>query len=107
MRFLIDAQLPPKLKDWFTRYGFIVEHVAEVLSPDAPDSKVIAHAVSNDMIIVSKDSDFVTMVNDGHPQLLWVRVGNASTANLLIQFDQKWPDLQTQLETGQPIVELI
>lgn len=40
MRFLIDAQLPTVLCEWFEEWGFEAEHVAERLADRLPMAKL-------------------------------------------------------------------
>ena len=56
MKFLIDAQLPPRLVGWLTARGFEATHVAEM--PNGlrmPDAEIWEHASHEGSVIVSKD----------------------------------------------------
>ena len=49
---------------------------------EADDDIIWAHAAEHEFVIVSKDSDFHDLaVRNGHPpKVVWLRVGNCSTA---------------------------
>ncbi|NIJ09031.1 putative nuclease of putative toxin-antitoxin system [Sphingomonas vulcanisoli] len=44
MRFLIDAQLPPALCDWFADKGYGAEHVSAALGGQTPDGVIADYA---------------------------------------------------------------
>ncbi len=48
----------------------------------ATDSEIWAYARQNDFTVVSKDDDFrsLSLVNGAPPKVIWLRIGNASTA---------------------------
>jgi predicted nuclease of predicted toxin-antitoxin system len=56
-------------------------HVRDCSLKNADDAKVWAYAKANDMVIVSKDSDFKERaLLEGPPaKFIWVRLGNCST----------------------------
>jgi predicted nuclease of predicted toxin-antitoxin system len=79
MRFLIDAQLSPALVGWLRSKGHEAEHVSVALSETAPDQTIVAHAAGCGAIIVSKDGDFVELLEarSHAPTLLYICMGNA------------------------------
>ncbi len=58
MKFLVDAQLPPALKDWFRIHGYEARHVQDVGLLDAKDGAIWEHALAGNAAIVTKDEDF-------------------------------------------------
>jgi predicted nuclease of predicted toxin-antitoxin system len=81
VKLLFDANLSkhlvPALDDLFP--GSI--HVEDAgLGPD--DELIWAHAKANGFAIVSKDTDFYRMsvLWGGPPKVIWLRIGNSSTA---------------------------
>jgi predicted nuclease of predicted toxin-antitoxin system len=78
MRFLIDAQLPPALARWIESLGHKAEHVADIGMNDANDREIWLWARETNAIIISKDSDFVTLVTleENCPPVIWIRLGN-------------------------------
>lgn len=106
MRFVVDAQLPPRLADWLRARGHVSEHVDETLGLQASDSAIVAH--SNGAVIVSKDGDFAQGFDlaDAGAQLLWIRIGNCSNRALLEAMERTWPEVEKALMAGDPVVEI-
>ena len=84
MRFLVDANLPPRLVGWLIEQGHEAGYSDDLLGPSASDTAIFAAAEESDAVIVSKDRDFRLLVQPPPPpQLLWVRLGNATNARLV------------------------
>jgi len=86
VRFLVDAQLPPRLVDLLADAGHDAIHTATLTRGNAStDDEVVARAEADDRVVVTKDIDF----RDGHllrqkpRRLLLVRTGNITNAALL------------------------
>lgn len=108
MRFLIDEQLSRKLLRWFADKAQHAEHVADVLGQAASDHAIAAYARRNGAVIVSKDFDFVDMLEGVEgPRLLWVRTGNLRTGALIERLEAGWPHIEAELTKGRPVVELL
>ena len=58
MRFLIDAQLPPRLARRLAQLGHDVTHVADLGLTSATDQQIWNAAVERAAILVTKDQDF-------------------------------------------------
>lgn len=91
MRFLLDAQLPPRLARQLASGGHDVVHTSEL--PDGnrtSDAEIARSADAEDRVVVTKDSDF----RDGHllrstpRRLLIVATGNISNDDLLALFSE-------------------
>jgi predicted nuclease of predicted toxin-antitoxin system len=84
MKFLIDAQLPRRFAVWLTEAGHDALHTLDLpLKNQTPDSEVIARAMRDKRIVVSKDDDFVqTFILTGEPSLLLISTGNIANAEL-------------------------
>ena len=62
MKFLVDNQLPPALARLIdSEFGADAVHVAEVGLRDATDAELWAYASDQDLILISKDEDFVDL----------------------------------------------
>lgn len=108
MRFLIDAQLSPRLAEYLRGLGHEAEHVALCLGERTPDRQVADYAVTTSAVLVSKDADFVELVERrGVPSLLWVRTGNSSHHLLVARLKSQWTRLLAELDAGKLIIELI
>lgn len=107
MRFLIDEQLSRKLVAWFKSKSHEAEHVEDVLGKAAGDHAIAAYALSRRAVIVSKDLDFLDIVdNDETLNLLWVRTGNMRTKALIARLEADWARIEAALGSGQRVVEL-
>ena len=76
MRFLVDANLSPRIAEILTSSGHDGLHVRDVGLLTASDEKIMAHASADDRVIVSADSDFATMLALGGmtvPSLILLR----------------------------------
>lgn len=84
MKFLIDAQLPRRLAVWLTEAGHDARHTLDLpLGNRTPDSEVIACAMREARVVVSKDDDFVqSFLITGQPSLLLISTGNIANVEL-------------------------
>ncbi|HWA63678.1 MAG TPA: DUF5615 family PIN-like protein [Caulobacteraceae bacterium] len=103
---MIDQQLPAALGRWFEAKGHEAVHVRDLGLQSAPDAALWTWAVANAAVIVSKDEDFVSLRSRrGGPQVLWLRIGNATNASLVRHLEAIWPVALRCLEEGESIVE--
>jgi predicted nuclease of predicted toxin-antitoxin system len=108
VRFLIDAQLPPALKDLFIEAGYDAAHVAEVGMLTESDARIGAYAAEAGMIIATKDEDFVTTrrLSPRAPRVVWIRIGNATSRVLRTTMEPLMPETLSALAAGEGIVEI-
>ncbi len=104
MRFLVDAQLPPALARWIAAQGHVAEHVAIALAPTEPDVAIVHYAIENGAVIITKDSDFLTLAPP--PPVLIVATGNITNQALLALFGDRFATAVEELANGQPVVEI-
>lgn len=107
--YWVDAQLPPQLAAWLS-WTFKVEAYAlrDLQLRDADDEHIFQQARQANMVIISKDSDFVEMVLRFGipPQLLWVTCGNVTNQRLQNLFNQVFLQAQALLVSGEAVVEI-
>jgi predicted nuclease of predicted toxin-antitoxin system len=108
MRFLIDAQLPPALARWIADHGQQADHVADLQLADSSDREIWNQARQTGAVIVSKDSDFVTLatLEDEGPAVVWLRLGNTRRKALLEWFGPLLPKILSMLEQGEKLIEI-
>ena len=85
MRFLVAAQLLRKLAVWLLEPGQDAIHTLELPACNATsDAEVVACAIREQRIVVTKDADFVhSFLISGRPPMLWlIPTGNISNARL-------------------------
>lgn len=81
MKFLIDAHLPPSLKEIFRAAGHDAIHTTDLADRNLTRDGVLNEiSVSEERVVVTKDSDFYhSHLLQGRPwKLLFVRTGNLS-----------------------------
>jgi len=82
-------------------------HVGDVGLREGTDAQVWAYASENDVVLISKDDDFVTLYSKTpSARLLWIRIGNCRRAFLLKVFSEQWQRLLARFESGDRFVEL-
>ena len=84
MRFLVDAQLPRRFAVWLTEAGHDALHTLDMpLKNRTPDTEVVARAMRDGRVVVSKDDDFVqAFLLTGKPPLLLISTGNIANSEL-------------------------
>jgi predicted nuclease of predicted toxin-antitoxin system len=104
MRFLVDTQLPPALARWIAAQDHAAEHVAIALAPTEPDAAIVQHAIENGAVIITEDSDFLTLAPP--PPMLIVTTGNITNQVLIALFGERFDTAVGQLAKGQTVVEI-
>ena len=108
MKFLVDAQRPPALAEWLCKTGYEAHHVRDVALRDADDAEIRAYASRTGAMVVTKDCDFVPTneTQEKVIQVVWVRIGNATTRAVLERIQTAWPQLLAHPNEGTQLVEL-
>jgi predicted nuclease of predicted toxin-antitoxin system len=81
MKFLVDAQLPHRLARELATAGHDTVHTSDLPARNrTPDGEVVALAVREGRVVVTKDNDFVTsfLLKGLPPKLLLISTGNIS-----------------------------
>ena len=105
----IDAQLSPALAPWLSEtFGVTAHAVRDLGLRDAKDLAIFHAAREAGAVIMSKDSDFVLLLErfGPPPQILWVTCGNTSNARLRDVLLKSFPEARTRLEQGESLVEI-
>jgi len=84
MKFLVDAQLPRRIANWLNEVGQDALHTLDLPRKNlTTDSEIIARAMQDGRIVISKDADFVqSFLIAGEPLLLLISTGNINNADL-------------------------
>jgi predicted nuclease of predicted toxin-antitoxin system len=108
VRFLVDNQLPKRLADWLREQGHDAEHLLEVGLAQSKDNPVWLYAREHKAVVVSKDEDYAEWVRRGRPgpSVVWIRLGNATSRELIRWITPLFPIALRQLEAGARLVEL-
>jgi predicted nuclease of predicted toxin-antitoxin system len=105
----VDAQLPPTLAAWIVEtFGVTALSLKELGLRDAKDTEIFEAAVQPNLVIMTKDSDFVDLVCrlGSPPQILWLTCGNVTNQNLRRILTSTLPQAILQLQQGESVVEI-
>jgi len=95
-RYLIDENLPYYFKLWNTDQ---FEHVFDIRNIKT-DNEIWEYAKKNQLIIVTKDSDFSNriMYNTPPPKVIHIRSGNLRIKQLHSLLMNSWKDIEVEVE---------
>ena len=89
-------------------FGTEAHPVRDLGLRDAKDREIFLAARQAEAIILTKDSDFVFLLDQlgPPPQVLWLTVGNTSNPRLKEVLMKSFPTAQSLLLRGEPLVEV-
>lgn len=105
----LDAQLPPSIATWITAtFGMETHAVRDLGLRDAKDPVIFQAARAADAVVMTKDNDFVELVQrlGSPPKVLWLTCGNTSNARLRMILTRELPTAVARLESGDSLVEI-
>ena len=105
----LDAQLPPSVAEWITAtFGIEAHAVRDLGLRDAKDPPIFEAARAAGAMVMTKDSDFVEMLQrlGPPPKVLWMTCGNTSNARLREILSNQLPAAVARLESGESSVEI-
>lgn len=110
MKVWIDAQLSPALARWVSEHFEDIEATAvrELGLSDAEDIEIFEAACQAQAVVMSKDGDFVDLVHrrGSPPQMLWIRCGNTSNAQMREILSRTLLPAIHMLQHGERVVEI-
>ncbi len=86
MKFLIDAQLPQRLSEIFSEYGYDTIHTLQLPNKNrTTDTQIIKIANLQNRVIITKDKDFLQshLLFKNPQKLIIITTGNISNDALL------------------------
>jgi predicted nuclease of predicted toxin-antitoxin system len=105
----IDAHLSPAIATWITAtFGITAVALRDLGLRDAEDPDIFEAAKAQGVIFITKDSDFVDLVErlEAPPQIIWLTCGNTSNAHLREILSLTLLDALELLESGEKLVEI-
>jgi len=105
----VDAQLSPAIAPWIEdAFGVPARAVRDLGLRDARDGLIFAAARDADAIVLTKDSDFVRLLEQRGPppRVIWLTCGNTSNSRLKEVLSERLLQALSQLEAGESMVEL-
>ena len=109
MTIWVDAHLSPAIAVWITStFGITALALRDVGLRDAEDFEIFKVAKAQGVIFITKDSDFVDLVDrlGTPPQIIWLTCGNTSNARLKVILSVTLPEALTLLQAGEKLVEI-
>jgi len=109
MNFWVDAQLSPALAPWLTgQFSVQAYSVKHLGYRDAADRVIFAAARDARAVVITKDSDFISLLEQHGPppQVLWVTLGNTSNAHMKAVLSRTFERAVLLLRAGEPLVEI-
>ncbi|MFN9176520.1 MAG: DUF5615 family PIN-like protein, partial [Synechocystis sp.] len=85
MTIWIDAHLSPAIATWIkSKFGIEAVALRDLGLRDAEDPEIFEAAKAQNAIVMTKDSDFVDLVErlGSPPQIIWLTCGNTSNIRL-------------------------
>jgi predicted nuclease of predicted toxin-antitoxin system len=105
----LDAHLSPALAAWLTAHcGVACMSVRDLGLRDAGDRQIFMAARDAGVVVVTKDADFVRLLEQlgPPPQVLWLTCGNTSNMRLRHLIADNWSEIRSLLSKGESLVEL-
>lgn len=109
MRIWIDAQLSPALALWIGQtFDIAAVALRDIGLRDVTDREIFLAAKQKSAIVMTKDADFVKLIEDlgPPPQVIWITCGNTSNAHLRKLLRTALPRILTMLSSGETLVEV-
>lgn len=108
MKFLVDANLSPRLALSLTESGHDAVHVADLGMSRATDTEIAAVATRDNRVIISADTDFGTLLamsGATRPSVLLIRLTSPRYADPLAALVQaNLPAVVDALDAGAVVV---
>ncbi|MFZ9737638.1 MAG: DUF5615 family PIN-like protein [Prochlorotrichaceae cyanobacterium] len=106
----IDAHISPGIAAWVSLKFAGVRAIAlrDLGLRDAEDPEIFEAARNQSVIFMTKDSDFVDLVDrlGPPPQIIWLTCGNTSNARLREILASVLPQALEMLQSGDRLVEI-
>jgi predicted nuclease of predicted toxin-antitoxin system len=105
----VDAQLSPAIAIWM-RQEFAVSAIAirDLGLRDATDREIFLAAKQEDVVVMTKDRDFLQLLDElgPPPKVLWITCGNTSNARLQEILSHTLSNALALFEVGERLVEI-
>ena len=104
----LDAQISPSLSEWITKeFSMPCFALRDLGLRDAIDAFIFERAKKENVILITKDSDFVDLVSrlNAPPKIIYLTCGNTSNGRLKEIFKNKLKIAIALLE-NEPLVEI-
>ncbi len=109
MKIWVDAQLSPAIATWLEQnFGIEARAVRDLGLRKASDREIFLAARAEPAVVMTKDVDFVNLVNrlGTPPQVIWLTCGNTSNTHLRRILSQTFAQAMSLLASGEAVVEI-
>jgi predicted nuclease of predicted toxin-antitoxin system len=109
MTIWIDAHLSPSIAAWIvSTFGMPAFALRDLGLRDAEDPEIFEAARTQNVILMTKDSDFVDLVErlGAPPKIIWLTCGNTSNDRLQEILTATLTDVLALLQAGETLVEI-
>lgn len=109
MTIWLDAQLSPAIAAWISmQYPVLAVALRDLGLRDATDQEIFFAARASEAIVMTKDSDFVRLLeqNGPPPKVIWLTCGNTSNARLKEILTETMGKALELLQAGERLVEI-
>jgi predicted nuclease of predicted toxin-antitoxin system len=109
MNIWLDAQLSPQIATWISEeFQFEAVAVRDIGMRDAEDREIFDAAKTADCVVLTKDRDFITLLDrfGPPPRIMWLTCGNTSNSYLEGLLKQTLANAIEFLNTGEAMVEI-
>jgi|ERR1700677_1491963 predicted nuclease of predicted toxin-antitoxin system len=109
MTVWLDAHLSPAVARWLGQtFAITVLPVRDLGLRGAEDDQIFFAARQAADVVITKDSDFVTLLEryGSPPKIIWLTCGNTSDAALRAIFTARFQECLRILDSGKDIVEI-
>jgi predicted nuclease of predicted toxin-antitoxin system len=105
----IDAQMSPAMAAWIgDNFSVPAAAIRDLGLRDATDQEIFRAAKRENAVVMTKDGDFVSLLDrlGPPPQIIWVTCGNTSNARLKEILTATLPKAIELLRAGERLVEI-
>ena len=109
MTIWLDAQLSPAIAGWITaQYAVAAVALRDLGLRDATDREIFFAARASDVIVMTKDNDFVRLLEQygPPPKVIWLTCGNTSNARLKEILTETLEKALELLQGNEQLVEI-
>ena len=110
MELWIDAQLSPSLALWINQNfpDIQASSLRAIGLRDASDKEIFEKAKASKVILMSKDDDFIRLLekHGPPPQIIWITCGNTSNQIMREILSKHFATLIALLKNGEPFIEI-
>lgn len=109
MTIWVDAHLSPAIAAWITStFGIEAIALRDLGLRDAEDPEIFEAARAQNAVVMTKDSDFVDLVErlGSPPPIIWLTCGNTSNAKLRDILSETLPRALELFAAGETLVEI-